>query len=425
MAQIKYTQFSNHFKSIESSALPSVFLIHGESFLVDQTLKILSVFLLGKENKEFAMESLEGGAVRMGDIIEQVSTFSFLVPKKIVLVKHAPLFSRVQKSTDISFDVSDLDHLSRVIEKGLPDNHFLVITTNTADKRKKIFKTIEKNGLVIDCSVAQGIRKADQDEQQQVLQNVAGQILSATGKSIHGQALQQLLDLTGFNLDLLSQNIGKLVSYSGTRQMIEPSDIKAVIKRDKKDPIFNLTNAFLDKNAKQAIIYLTSLLNEGYHPLQILKSFENQMRKLLMVKCVAQVLLAPQKIKLKGMNFNSFKQTVLPKIVTHDLQTKASCEKQENPASGEKKKTKKKAVNDLLLAPNPKNAYPVYQIFQKSENFSIKELQYSLFFLSDLDYKLKSSSFDAVTAIEHFIISVCSKGGFIYATENKNRRHRF
>jgi len=361
----------------------------------------------------------------MGDIIEQVSTFSFLVPKKIVLVKHAPLFSRVQKSTDISFDVSDLDHLSRVIEKGLPDNHFLVITTNTADKRKKIFKTIEKNGLVIDCSVAQGIRKADQDEQQQVLQNVAGQILSATGKSIHGQALQQLLDLTGFNLDLLSQNIGKLVSYSGTRQMIEPSDIKAVIKRDKKDPIFNLTNAFLDKNAKQAIIYLTSLLNEGYHPLQILKSFENQMRKLLMVKCVAQVLLAPQKIKLKGMNFNSFKQTVLPKIVTHDLQTKASCEKQENPASGEKKKTKKKAVNDLLLAPNPKNAYPVYQIFQKSENFSINELQYSLFFLSDLDYKLKSSSFDAVTAIEHFIISVCSKGGFIYATENKNRRHRF
>ncbi|MCF6247007.1 MAG: DNA polymerase III subunit delta [Desulfobacula sp.] len=430
MAQIKYPQFATHINSFDPLNLPQLFLIFGESYLVTRILKELSAFLLGNESKEFAMETMEGGSVRMGDIIEQVSTFSFLVPKKIILVKHAPLFSAGQKNIDIPFSAADIDHFAEVIEKGFAENHFLVITTAAVDKRKKIFKTIERNGLIIDCAVSLGVRKADRNEQRQVLQHVTNQILAKSKKSIHGQALQQLLDLTGFNLDLLSHNLEKLVSYSGARQTIEPADIKEVVKRDKKDPIFNLTNAFLDKNAKQAIVYLSSLLDEGYHPLQILKSFENQIRKLLLVKCAAKSLLQPLKIKLKTMNFNSFKQTILPKIVQHDLITKAAIENQEtqcavNPADVKKKKPKKNLQNDLFLAPNPKNAYPVYQIFQKSENFTINELQSSLIFLSDLDYRLKSSSFDSITVIEHFIISTCSKGGFVYATENKNRRHRF
>ena len=78
---------------------------------------------------------------------------------------------------------------------------------------------------------------------------------------------------------------------------------------------------------------------------------------------------------------------------------------------------KTKIVNDLFLAPNPQNSYPVFQIFQKSENFSLNELNQALIFFSDLDYRLKSTSFDAKTAIENFIIKICSKGGFERDTE--------
>ncbi len=51
-------------------------------------------------------------------------------------------------------------------------------------------------------------------------------------------------------------------------------------------------------------------------------------------------------------------------------------------------------------------------------NFSLIELQQALIFLSDIDYELKSSSFDIRTMIENFIIKTCSKGGFVYAKEN-------
>lgn len=428
---VKHNGLDVFLTSVQEKDIPALALIYGESFLVKQAFKNLSSFLLGKDNPQFALEIFEGGAVSMGDIIEQVSTFSFLVSKKIVAVKNAPLFQTNQSSSDISFSLSDLDRLNDFIGKGIPKNHYLILTTSLIDKRKKIYKAIADKGLIIDCSVAQGARKADQDEQRAVLKNVAGQILSKSKKTIDKQAFHALVDLTGFNLDLLFQNLEKLIAYSGKAMMISITDVRAVVKRDKKDPIFNLTNAFIAKDVKNALFYLNSLFNEGFHPLQILKSFENLIRKLILVKCFTQKfyennnLKVTRKMSLKNMNFNSFQQVVLPKVINHDEQLKIIIQDRDKYISNQDSKTKANKANDLLLAPNPKNAYPVFQIFQKSENFSLKELNQALIFLGDLDYRLKSSSFDAKIAIENFIINTCSKGGFVYAEENKNRRHHF
>ena len=425
MTLVKYNKLDSFISGLDKTRLPGLFLIYGDPYLVKQAFKTLSSFLVGNDNEQFAMEILEGGSVSMGDIIEQVSTFSFLVSNKVVAVKNIPLFQSRQSNTDVSFSSSDLDLLADFIEKGIPPNHFLVFTTANIDKRKKIYKAIADKGLVIDASVATGARKADQDEQRSVLQSIAGQILSKAGKNIDNQAFHALVDLTGFNLDLFSQNLAKLIAYSGKSAGISLSDVKAVIKRDKKDPIFNLTNALMDKNVNKSLFYLNSLFNEGFHPLQILKSFENLIRKLILVKCFIRQFYQKNTIQLKRINFNSFKLNVLPDIIYHDKQTKTAIEERDNELSKDPPKKKKGKANDLFLAPNPKNAYPVFQIFQKSENFSLNELSHALIFLSDLDYRLKSSSFDAKTQIESFIINICSKGGFVYAQENKNHCHYF
>ncbi len=420
---LKHNGLKVFLTSVKEKDIPALALIYGESFLVKQAFKTLSSFLLGNDNRKFALEILEGGAVSMGDIIEQVSTFSLLVSKKIVAVKNAPLFQTNQSGSDISFSLSDLDHLNDFIGKGIPKNHYLILTTSLIDKRKKIYKAIADKGLIIDCSVAQGARKADQDEQKAVLQTIADNILSTSKKTIDYQAFKTLVDLTGFNLGILSQNLEKLIAYSGKAKIISTADVKAVVKRDKKDPIFNLTNAVMAKDFKNALFYLNSLFNEGFHPLQILKSFENLIRKLILVKCFTQKfsknnnLKVTRKISLKKIDFNSFKLSVLPKVIHYDEQIKISVENRDQYLSNEDLKKNANKANDLFLAPNPKNAYPVFQTFQKSENFSLNELNQALIFLGDLDYKLKSSSIDAKTQIENFIIKICSKGGFDHDTK--------
>ena len=425
-SSIKHHQLESFLKSVKENDPPGLYLIHGESYLLTQALDRLVSFLLGASKKQFALETLEGGSVSMGDIIEQATTFSFLVSRKIVAVKNAPLFHKEKTPQQINFSSSDMDHLINIIEKGLPENHFLIFTTASADKRKKVYKAIADKGLIIDCSVATGSRKADIDEQRTVLQKVAKQVLSSSRKTIETQAFQRLIELTGFNLDLFSQNLEKLIVFSGNRSSICLSDVNSVIIRDKKDPIYTLTNAVLGKDVTNGLICLNSLLKEGYHPLQILKSFENQIRKLILVKCFTTGFCRDNKqVNLKQMNFNAFKQAVLPKIIDHDAQTKTALEELETPVSEKKTKKSKSTSNDLFLAPYPKNAYPVFQVFQKSENFSLNELNLALIFLSDLDLKLKSSSFDVRTALENFIINICSRGGFVYAEKNKNRRYHF
>ena len=185
-------------------------------------------------------------------------------------------------------------------------------------------------------------------------------------------------------------------------------------------PIFSLTNAIQEKDAAKALGVLSSLLADGFHPLQILKSLENQVRKLLMIKSfIVSSLKIEDPHYFKRMNYNGFTQGVMSTILSYDEKVKKSIEERDSflalpKSSGDKKKVKEKKMPipaDLLLAPNPKSPYPVFLIFQHSENFSLGELKNAMIALGDLDYQLKSAPIEAFIGIENFIITICRKGG--------------
>ncbi|MCP4671920.1 MAG: DNA polymerase III subunit delta, partial [Desulfobacula sp.] len=252
---IKYNKLELFLNSAGNSDIPNLIFIHGEQYLLKQALNLISSFLLGKEQDKFALETLEGGSVAMGEIMEQVSTFSFFLSRKIVVVKNIPLFQTSAKGGEIIFSQSELDHFMDFIEKGIPQNHYLILTTNSADKRKKVFKAISKTALIIDCKVATGSRKADVDEQRAVFQTVARKILSKENKVLDPKAFISLVELTGFNLELFSRNLEKLIIYAGSNPNITNADVNAVINRDKTDPVFNLTNALMEKDIKKTVFY--------------------------------------------------------------------------------------------------------------------------------------------------------------------------
>lgn len=417
MGLIKHNTLANQLPGLAAEGGPLVFLICGESFLVRKAFDVLVNELLRGLPREFALETLDGKRTPVGDIIEQVATFSFLQSRKVIAVKDAPLFLARALPGEIAYAANDMDILVGLIEKGIPENHTLIITAGAPDRRKKIYKLINEQGMIIDCTVAQGVRKADLDEQRSVLRDLARQMLSGANKTMDQAGFTALVEQTGFNPELFAGNIEKLLAYTGTRPVISVQDILAVVHRDKKDPIFSLTNAVMDRDAAGALDLLSSLFSDGFHPLQILKTLENQVRKLLAVKCfVAGVYhdgagLPP----LKSMHFNGFKQTMMPRITAHDqavVQADLDRETALGPREDRPQKKAKKSkgpANDLLLAPNPKNPYPVFQDFLKSEHFSLDELVVALTALADLDHGLKSSGIDAKTGIENFILTLCRK----------------
>lgn len=308
----------------------------------------------------------------------------------------------------------DVQNLVDAIVKGFPPNHYLMITAGTkVPKNRKFYKCVAGQGLVVDCHVPLGERKADKAVQETVLREIADRALRGAGKKMNPGLLAQVVQLTGFDPATFRNNIEKLIDYSGPRSEITREDIDSVLKRSKSDPIYELTNAVAERNLQSALFYLNTLLANDFHPLQVLSALANQMRKLLVAKNFARSTYGRD--WQKGLPFPQFQSSVLPAIQQYDAHIaseRAQWEpaESESPRQGADKKSKK-AFADLALASGSGSAYPVFQTLLKSENFSQEELIAALAQLGEADVRLKSSGQDPVLVVKHLVMAVCHRTG--------------
>ncbi len=310
--------------------------------------------------------------------------------------------------------------LQQAIEKGFPKDNHLIITADMVDKRKGLYKAINKCGMVVDCSVPKGERRADRMAQEKVLYENMETVLAKNKKRMDKAAIAAMFEMTGFNLRTFLNNLEKLISYVGERNSITIDDVKFVVKRTKKDPIFELTNAISDRNLEKALFFLNSLLPQLDHPLQLFAAITNQVRKLLLIKGFVESRHG--RAWNAGIRFDQFQRAVMPAIKEYDKDIVNRLEDWQSMLSknvntvdkaakkGKAKKggsNKSKPSTDLLIAQNPNNPYPVYQMLLRSERFTTNELIEDLKRLSEADLRLKSTGGNPKIILEKVIFHIC------------------
>jgi DNA polymerase-3 subunit delta len=306
--------------------------------------------------------------------------------------------------------------LQRALEKGFPKNNHLLISTDIVDKRRSLYKTIKERGVIIDCAVPKGDRRTDKLAQEDVLLQKMAEILKPSNKQLDKGAYLALIDMTGFDLRTFCGSLEKLIDFVGKKMTITAEDVEAVLKRTRKDPIYDLTNALADRQIEKALFFLNSLLQAEIHPLQILAAIANQIRKLLVAKDFAK---SPgSKGWSAGISFNVFQQNIIPAVASYDQSLLKILAEWENPdltsedshnVSRPSQPVKKgKIDSDLLLARNPKNAYPVFQLLKKSERYSAAELRSAVRYLNATDIQLKSTGQDPKLALERLLFKICN-----------------
>lgn len=319
----------------------------------------------------------------------------------------------------------DTKPLEKAIGRGFPKDNHLVITTDIVNKNHGLFKSIIDIGLVVDCSVPKTDRAADKKVQESVTNDKARMILKKNKKTMGKTAYNALYEMTGFDLRTFTNNLEKLISYVGDREEITENDVAAALDRTKKDPIYEFTNAIVERDTENALFYLSSLLSGGIidHPLQILAAMINQIRRLLIIKDFTQSSYG--KTWYNECSYDQFQTVVLPSIVEYDtamLKQIQDCQpvSSDNPApdtkpSSTSKKKKKTSKNDgrgheWMIARNPKNPYPIYKMVKHSDNFSKQHLIYAYERLSEADARLKSSPPSSHKLIlEDTILAICQK----------------
>ena len=118
-----------------------------------------------------------------------------------------------------------------------------------------------------------------------------------------------------------------------------------------------------------------------------------------------------------GCSFGHFKKSVIPAIGKYDKNILDRVTAWQDILSTDtgsqgampKKASKKKqpAATELLIARNPQNPYPVYQMFKKSEKFTAEQLFHAMESLNRADLRIKTSVQNKKLILEEAIIKIC------------------
>ena len=196
-------------------------------------------------------------------------------------------------------------------EKADPDRSVLVVQAEAVDKRSSIFKAFKSVGCVLDFTVSGDSRKA----RQQAASTVRD-MFSRHGMTIEPRALELLMDLAGENnIPALMQETEKLVSISGfgrERRKVTAEDVRRLVSHQREEELFRLTGAIGSKDTQAALQSLHLILEQGVHPLVVLGTINNYLKKMLAISAAAAATTGID--TLKRAQYNRFKQAILPEL---------------------------------------------------------------------------------------------------------------
>lgn len=261
---------------------------------------------------------------------------------------------------------------------GIPAQNCLILTAETVDKRQRLFTFIKKNGVAVDCSVATGAGSQAQQEQKDILKEMLYKTLGSFGKKIEPRAVEQFFERVGFHPVAVVTETEKLALYVGDRPMITSDDLETMVGRSREDALFELTDAFGNRQMGRTLTILGRLQDNGTHALAILATMRNYLRKMLIFRAMQ---LSPTPPWHKGMNAKQFQSSYLPAI-------------------------KEKGQWDELLGGHP---YALYMSFVKAGDFSCNQLKKYLTLLLEAEFRLKGSPLPQHIVLEELFVAMLKR----------------
>ena len=228
---------------------PVYFLMGDEPYYIDKITDYIAENVLKEEEKAFNQTIIYGKDTDVTDVIQAARRYPMMAEHQVIIVKEAQ-------------NIPDIDKLSIYAENPLTST-ILVINYKykTIDKRRKLYKTLSKNGVLFDSK--------------KLYDNQVGPWLSSyvksKGVSIDLTATQILVEYLGNDLSKIVHEVDKLLIATGPdKKTITVDDIERNIGISKEFNNFELNKAVLQRNVVKANRIIRSFAkNQKDHPIQV------------------------------------------------------------------------------------------------------------------------------------------------------------
>lgn len=210
---------------------PIYFLMGEEPYYIDKISDFIAENVLDEAEKGFNQMVLYGRDVTIEDIVANAKRYPMMADRQVVIIKEAQELSRT------------IENLTSYAENPLTTTVLVICYKyKTIDKRKKLYKAVQKNGIIFESKklyedkVADWIRKV-----------LAGQQYSITPK-----ASQMLVEFLGNDLGRIAKELEKLQLIVPKGNQITPELIEENIGISKEFNNFELRKAVGEKDVVKA-----------------------------------------------------------------------------------------------------------------------------------------------------------------------------
>ena len=201
-------------------------------------------------------------------VVEDLDTMNFLSSSKIIVGTNA-LFLSSDKTKGIE---QNLDILEKYLSNPNPDN-YLILVTDTVDKRKKIVTSIlSKCELIEELNDIDSIIKKRLDDYK-----------------MDNRSIELLKEFCSGNNERIINELEKLKLYKLDEKVITSDDIREIVREDIDDNIFHFVDSILDGNKDAAFKMYHNFLLNGETVVKMIALLSNKIRLIYQVKVLSNM----------------------------------------------------------------------------------------------------------------------------------------
>ena len=302
-------------KKIKNNHLSPLYLLFGtESFLINETKDILIHSVLSDHEKDFNMAIFDLEETPIEVALEDAETLPFMGDRRIVLLKN-PFFLTAEKVKEKV--IHNIERLEQYIKEPAPYTIVVFIAPyEKLDERKKVTKLLKQKAEVLQTNPL---------SEKELTQWIAERI-KAFRVTIDHDAVRGLLQLTGSNLMLITQEIDKLSLYVGENGNISHDVVNLLVARTLEQNIFELIEKVVHRKIDEALRIFYDLLRNNEEPIKILSLLATQFRLIYQVKellrqgygqqqIATTIKVHPFRVKLASSQTNLFTSEELLHII--------------------------------------------------------------------------------------------------------------
>ena len=238
------SEYNKLISDINNRKFSPIYLIHGqENYLSDKIIKLLVSKVINEDAVDFDLKKIYGKKSdenQESEVIDFIKRFPLSGDYNLVVVKDSK-----NLSNDFNNIISYLENLN--------SKSILVLAFNeNIDKRKKIYKSSQKNGVVFESKKIFENQVYKWIEDQCALMSL----------NLHPNSIKIISDFTGNDLSQIDNELEKLKLNSIKEQIITPDEVENIIGFSKEYNFFELTKV-IGKNDLNKTLEIVSYMSKN------------------------------------------------------------------------------------------------------------------------------------------------------------------